>query len=147
MISIESLAALAAALFVKHLLADGPLQTPYQLANKGRFLHPGGLLHSGLHVGFTGVVLLLWGALVGRLSDVAALLSFILIAEFVIHYTTDWLKCRADTHFAWSCTEITADGAKRFYITDSMYFIAFLMDQTVHSLTYVWIIYAIGSHL
>lgn len=32
-------------LTVKHFIVDVILQNPYQYLNKGKFLHPGGLLH------------------------------------------------------------------------------------------------------
>ena len=38
-------------LMAKHALADFFLQTKYQWANKGRYGHPGGLLHAAIHVG------------------------------------------------------------------------------------------------
>jgi len=39
------------ALTVKHFIVDFPLQAhPYQYKNKGTYGHPGGLLHSGLHL-------------------------------------------------------------------------------------------------
>ena len=34
---------------MKHFAVDFLLQTRYQWENKGTYLHPGGLLHAGLH--------------------------------------------------------------------------------------------------
>jgi hypothetical protein len=38
---------------IKHFVADGILQTNYQYANKGKWGHPGGLIHAGNHGLFT----------------------------------------------------------------------------------------------
>ena len=46
------------ALLTKHLIVDFPLQAfPYQYKNKGTYGHPGGLLHAGLHLLGTFLVL------------------------------------------------------------------------------------------
>jgi hypothetical protein len=50
--------AAVAVLLVKHAVADFYLQTPYQYLNKGIYGHPGGLLHSGIHVALTPLVYL-----------------------------------------------------------------------------------------
>ena len=60
MVTPDTLMALAALLFIKHLAADGPLQTSYQVRYKGDFLHPGGLLHSSIHAFLTIVCLFAW---------------------------------------------------------------------------------------
>ena len=48
---------IAALLLVKHFVCDFVVQTPYQIMNKGRYGHPGGLLHAGIHAAATGLVL------------------------------------------------------------------------------------------
>src|SRR5690606_10987786 len=48
----ESIQLVLAALLIlqaKHFVADFLLQTPYQFLNKGRYGHPGGLIHAGIH--------------------------------------------------------------------------------------------------
>ena len=138
---------LAALLFVKHLLADGPLQTRYQLANKGRLLHPGGLLHAGIHAGFTGICLLVWLWMTPLTLDWATASGFggLLVVEFVVHYAADFTKVRLDRKFAWSSVEVGEGGDAALRITSSFYFFSFLADQTIHSLTYLWIIYAVSD--
>jgi hypothetical protein len=37
------------ALLIKHYICDFPLQTEFQLKNKGTYWHPGGLQHSMYH--------------------------------------------------------------------------------------------------
>jgi hypothetical protein len=56
-LALVALAAVAV-LLVKHAVADFYLQTPYQYLNKGIYGHPGGLLHSGIHVALTPLVYL-----------------------------------------------------------------------------------------
>ena len=57
-------------------------------------------------------------------------IGILLAAEFVIHYHMDWLKVRTDM---------------RFGLTDQMhvYWIVFGIDQVVHQLTYIGMIYAV----
>lgn len=147
MITLTSLMVLAALLFVKHLIADGPLQTRYQVINKGKFMHPGGLIHAGVHVALTGVCLALWAALFGvRSEDLSggyAIFAVVLIAEYIVHYCVDWSKCRLDSRFRWSSVAAGSQG-EYLCIHDVKFFYAFLADQTMHSLTYVAIVYWVG---
>lgn len=138
---VDGLLVLAAMLFVKHLAADGPLQTRYHLLNKGRLLHPGGLAHAGVHVGLSAVCLALWFvsfAPAGFALQHAIIAFLLLLAiEFVLHYTIDYTKCRLDAHLQLSTTEVDDLGQRRTTIHGSAFFIAFLSDQTAHSLTYI----------
>ncbi len=144
---IETFAVLAVLLFLKHLAADGPLQSKYQLKHKGTLGHPGGLLHAGIHTGLTALCLvgwLLWAPVGFQASD-GLVIAAILLAEFSIHYFTDFTKIKLDRHFGWSKVEVAPDGTASLRISSHAYFIIFLADQTVHSLTYVWILYAVGT--
>lgn len=149
MISTGSLMVLAALLFVKHLFADGPLQTRYQLRHKGDFLHPGGLLHAFIHVALTLVCFVIWFVSYEIGIDRTALLLLVVVVafEFVTHYMADWLKVQADRRFNWSKVTVHEDGSVTLTILSSTYFVAFLADQTVHSLTYVVIVYLAGVGL
>lgn len=133
--------ALAALLIVKHLIADGPLQTTYQVVNKGTFLHPGGLAHSGVHAGFTALVLAVWVPAAGRgdlaVVDVATLIILICALEFVVHYTIDLTKSRIDAKYAWSARIEIEGGETVLAVRSVNYFYAFLADQALHQLTYV----------
>lgn len=72
---------------IKHFLADFCFQTPYMLRNKGRYGHPGGLLHAGLHGVLTlGVLALLAPASVPVLA--------LALGETLVHYHVDWGKER-----------------------------------------------------
>ncbi len=76
--------AAVALLMLKHTAADFFLQTPYQYLNKGTYGHPGGILHSAIHVALTPLVYLV--LLPGSLTIAAA----IAVGEFVVHYHVDW---------------------------------------------------------
>lgn len=106
-----------AILVVKHTIADFFLQTPYQYLNKGTYGHPGGILHSGIHVLLTTPVFLVLPA--------SAVFAFLLLAgEFVLHYHIDWFK-----------EQIT----KRMDLSPNVaaFWHALGLDQMGHMLTYV----------
>ena len=122
---IYAIAAILAALQAKHVLADYVLQNDYILNNRHRFGHPGGLLHAGIHVVGTFIVLL-------ALSVPAALVVKICIAEFVVHYLIDWTK---DTlNRAWNA----APDQQLFWALAGV-------DQALHQLTYVAIMMVVIS--
>ncbi|MAM62313.1 DUF3307 domain-containing protein [Maritimibacter sp. UBA3975] len=70
---------------LKHLLADYVWQNMWMISNKGRYGHPGGLAHAGLHALLTVIVLVVTG------FDIGLVLILGLI-EFVIHYHIDFAK-------------------------------------------------------
>ncbi|MEL6977263.1 MAG: DUF3307 domain-containing protein [Pseudomonadota bacterium] len=149
MVSAESLLALTALLFVKHFFADGPLQTSHQVINKGRFLHPAGLTHAGVHAAGTALCLALWAPSAVGLEGLTAgvLLGFagLLIGEFVIHYFIDFAKCQADARYRFSELREIDGGAPRLVINDTMFFMVFLLDQLAHALTLILIVYCIAG--
>ena len=108
---------------IKHFICDFVLQTSYQYKNKGFYGHLGGIIHAGLHIFGSVPALLL-------LTRNPQAIGILLAAEFVIHYHMDWLKVRTDM---------------RFGLTDQMhvYWIVFGIDQVVHQLTYIGMIYAV----
>lgn len=111
-------------LLVKHYLADFLLQSAYQYRNKGRYLHPGGLLHSLIHVALTAPVFLLLPP-----AGLAAA-GLILGAEFLVHYHVDWAK--------------EAIGRMRGLTPSDGAFWHFLgLDQMLHGLTYVAIVWVL----
>ena len=105
----------------KHFLFDFVLQSPYQSKNKGIYGHPGGILHAALHVLGTAAVMAFF------LADLPFLL-LLLIAEFLIHYHTDWAKAQLVKHSA------PARGARFWAI--------FGFDQFIHHATYAAIAFA-----
>ena len=102
---------------VKHFVCDYPLQTHYQLVNKGTYGHPGGILHAGVHVVGTALLFLvvtppLWLGIV------------ILVGEFVAHYHLDWGKSRLMRMTGWKMDR-------------SPFWWSIGADQLGHHLTYI----------
>ncbi len=111
---------------IKHFVVDFLLQRAYQYQNKGRYGHPGGLLHAGLHG--LGTVAALW---------IFADLPWILIMatiDMIVHYHVDWAKTNINSKFGW--TPATHDE----------FWWLLGLDQLLHFLTYVAIIgWTIGA--
>jgi hypothetical protein len=116
-----SLLVAVAILMLKHTVADFYLQTPYQYINKGIYGHPGGLLHSGIHVALTPLVYIVLAP--GSLLLVVA----IALGEFAVHYHVDWLKEQLTHRHEWTAR-------------DRGFWYALGTDQLVHGLTYLAII-------
>ncbi|MCI4661915.1 MAG: DUF3307 domain-containing protein [Neomegalonema sp.] len=143
MISADLLLILMALLFVKHLFAEGPLQSCYQVENKGTFMHLGGLYHVGTHMALSAAMLLIWWLATGVAlspSFVIGLLAF----EFWIHYAIDYGKSWVDRRYKWTTRIRQEDNTTAVVINDTFYFTIFLLDQMLHSLTYVAMIYAVS---
>ena len=115
----EAALLLLVALELKHFLFDFVFQSLYQVRNKGTYGHPGGLLHSGLHVLGTAAAL----ALVGAPPGVAAA---ILAGEFVVHYHVDWGKEQI--------------MRRRGGVQDAFFWRMMGLDQFLHQLTYLAIV-------
>lgn len=138
---------LAAFLVVKHFLADGPMQTAYQVRNKGVLGHPGGLIHAGVHAGMSGLCLALWAGLYpaagAAVAAHASLVTALLLAEFVLHYMIDFMKMRVDQKFRWS--SVDRDGF--LTVRSPAFFFSFLLDQACHHMTYVVMLAVIGRFI
>ena len=113
-------------LLTKHAVADYFLQGRYQWGNKGRYGHPGGIVHSAVHAALTAPVFLIVAAPSFILG--AALLG----AEFLIHYHVDWLKDRIVRARGWTAG-------------DAMFWHAIGIDQLLHGLTYIAIVWMLLS--
>ncbi|SNT32123.1 DUF3307 domain-containing protein [Tropicimonas sediminicola] len=108
---------LLAALQAKHLIADFFLQTGYMHANKGRYGHPGGLMHAGLHGLGSLCVLLAFGV-----TPLAA--AALTTAEFLVHYHLDWAKARLTANW-----RLTPDRPSFWALIG--------VDQALHQWTYL----------
>lgn len=109
-------------LVLKHFIVDFPLQAdPYQYKNKGTYGHPGGLLHSGLHI-IGSMLVLPWFAPFGIAYALALL-------DGVIHYHIDWAKMNINAKMGWGPT------------THDQFWILLGADQLLHMLTYIGIVY------
>ncbi len=112
-------------LLVKHAIADFFLQTKYQWSNKGRYGHPGGILHAIIHIAFSAPILLMLpppDAMYG---------ATVLAAEFLVHYHCDWLKEQVVRRNSWT-------------FTDDAFWRAMGVDQLVHGLTYLAMVRALA---
>lgn len=145
----EAIVLLATLLIVKHFLADGPLQTEFQLTNKGQFLHLGGCLHAATHAALTAlsIAFCFWVFSIGPATFIgkAFAIGAIGVFEFALHYTIDWLKCFYERSGDWSEPRVAANGERALVIKNSMFFHAFLADQMLHSMTYLAIVCMVSS--
>lgn len=113
-------AALAAVtyLLVKHAVADFILQTDVIFRQKGNYGAPGGIWHALIHILLTAPVFWLFPG--GSAGLAAALLA----AEFIIHYHIDWTKEQIVRSHGWTGK-------------DTFFWWALGLDQLLHGLTYV----------
>ena len=113
-------------LLVKHAFADFFLQTDYQRLNKGIYGHAGGLVHCAWHIALTAPVFLI-------LPPPSALYgAAILAAEAIAHYHIDWTKERVVKANGWG-------------LSSRYFWRAIGLDQLMHGLTYVAIVWALAG--
>jgi hypothetical protein len=118
-------------LFLKHLVVDFFLQTPYMYLNKGKYGHSGGILHALTHLAGTGLIL------VGHFGPaiVLAPIGFLLpLLDGVLHYHIDWLKVTICKKQGWSMN---------FH---EQYWWALGVDQYLHIMSYVLISFLAVSY-
>lgn len=113
-------------LLLKHFLADFVFQTPYQFQNKGKYGHPGGILHAAITGACTFVVLIWFLPL-----PLSVLLSCL---EALVHYHIDYAKVDVTTSCGWK-----AD-------THPEYWYALGFDQFLHQFCYVIIAAVATAH-
>jgi hypothetical protein len=114
---------------IKHMFADFFLQTPRMLEARSRYLHIGRVQHVGLHALGSAVGFVIIGTAL-------PLLLLILLAEGLAHYHIDWAKA------------VHADVTQQTPV-DGGFWRAIGVDQTMHQLTYVamiwvWIEFSVG---
>ena len=108
-------------LWTKHTIADYFLQSLWQVTNKCRYGHPGGLLHALIHVALTPIVFLVLP------MPAPAIVGYLLLGEYVIHYHLDWAKEKTVRTKGWG-------------FMDAAFWRAFGIDQYAHFLTYIGMI-------
>ncbi|MFA5489928.1 MAG: DUF3307 domain-containing protein [Candidimonas sp.] len=123
------IAILFALLSLKHFIADGLLQTPYQFLNKGTLGHPGGIMHAGLHGFGTGFILIFFVDMPGYAAGLA-------ILDMIFHYFIDFSKVKLDKFFGCSSQGTDDLGKKCLRIYSPMYFYLLVADQSLHMATY-----------
>jgi hypothetical protein len=107
---------------VKHFACDFALQTPRQIQAKGNYGQVPGLEHAGLHA-----IASLPALLVLTRSPLA--IAVVMVCEFVVHYHVDWGKAQVDKR-------------QRLNDTSAAYWFVFGLDQFIHQLTYLAIVFA-----
>jgi hypothetical protein len=114
-------------LFIKHFICDFPLQMfPWMYLNKGRYLHPGGIVHAGVHGIGTLIVLSFFFEI--KLSIFYALI------DMLVHYHIDWAKMNLSRHY-----DLKPNNSEWFWVLLGL-------DQLLHHLTYFSIIYYAFKH-
>jgi len=108
---------------IKHFIADYLMQFPYMLKEKGIYGADGGVHHSLVHASWTFLILVFFC----DNADVIIALSF---ADFVLHYHIDWCKQQLN---------------RSLTSTDRMFWVWMGLDQALHYLTYIGIIYVATS--
>ncbi|HSR02285.1 MAG TPA: DUF3307 domain-containing protein [Methylophilaceae bacterium] len=109
-------------LFIKHFICDFPLQMfPWLYKNKGKYLHPGGIVHASLHGIGTMIVL-------GYFLNFKLAL-FMGLLDLLLHYHIDWAKMNLSRHY-----NLKPDNSEWFWLLLGF-------DQFLHHLTYFAIIY------
>jgi len=122
-------------LIVKHTVMDFFVQNrvPWMWMNKGRFLHPGGIVHSLTHtMGTVGVLWPFCASFNESLGDHflwERLLYITLVFEFVVHYFTDYFKMKICAWRGWKPD------------TSSYFWDMLGLDQFIHLMTYWVIVY------
>jgi len=108
---------------VKHFICDFMLQTQRQVQNKGIYGHLAGVSHAAFHAVTSLPALFILTANPG-------VIGVIVVAEFLVHYHCDWLKSNIDRTFKL--------GMER-----NVYWMVFGLDQLIHQLTYLAIVFVI----
>ena len=115
--SVQTLIAVLFVLQIKHYICDYPLQTAFQLNNKGTYLHPGGIVHAGLHALFTTTAFIL--------APPTLLLGIGIVGgEFLVHYHIDWVKEQIVRQNGWTTSQ-------------NAFWWAIGVDQLLHYMTYL----------
>ncbi|XDB00149.1 DUF3307 domain-containing protein [Sulfitobacter sp. LCG007] len=126
---IWSLLALMLLLQIKHMFGDYFLQTRGMLDGRETYLHLGRFLHGGVHAAGTALAFTLIGTPL-PFTLLAAL------ADWAIHFHIDWWKGRLTM-------------TQKLTPADSAYWRASGVDQALHQLTYVamiwvWLLFSYG---
>lgn len=104
---------------IKHFIADFLMQYSYMVRDKGIYGAAGGLHHAGTHACWTFVILV---PFVHSAND----LLLLPLADAVIHYHVDYFKQQLNQGLS---------------ALDNMFWVWLGLDQALHYLTYVGIIY------
>ena len=103
------------------MFADYFLQTKSMLGGRQRYLHRGRFSHAGVHVAGSALAFIIMGT-------PPELVLLIAVGEWIAHYHIDWAKGRYTAR-----RNLTPD--------DAAYWRATGMDQALHQLTYIFMIW------
>jgi len=104
---------------IKHFLADFLMQYDYMLREKGIYGATGGVHHALVHASFTFFILVFVATNANVMIALAAL-------DFAVHYHVDFYKQQLN---------------KNLTTADRMFWVLLGLDQALHYLTYIGIIY------
>ncbi|WP_370732439.1 DUF3307 domain-containing protein [Ruegeria denitrificans] len=107
---------------IKHMFADFYLQTPKMLSGRGEYLHWGRAQHAGVHVIGSVIVFVLFGAPWSFILIIAAL-------EWIVHFNIDFAKA-------------SYSDKKQLTPTQAAFWRAAGLDQFMHNLTYIAMVWA-----
>jgi hypothetical protein len=124
--TITTLLIIFLALQIKHFVVDFPLQTKYQWSNKGAYGHPGGVLHAALHAVGTYLCVVFFTK-----PEIALGLALI---DCIVHYHIDWAKMNINKWKGWAPT------------THPQFWVLLGLDQLLHQLTYIAIVFVLVTH-
>lgn len=108
---------------IKHFIADYVLQYDYMVREKGIYGATGGVHHSLVHASWTFLILVFF-------CNDANLVIGLAFLDFVLHYHIDWAKQQLNRNLT---------------VKDNMWWAWFGLDQALHYLTYIGIIYVTTS--
>lgn len=104
---------------IKHFIADFAMQYDYMVRDKGTYGAAGGIHHAATHASWTFLILI-------PFVHSADQLLILPLVDFIAHYHIDWVKQKANRGYTYS---------------DRMWWVWLGLDQALHYLTYVGIIY------
>lgn len=107
---------------IKHMFADFFLQTPKMLSGRGEYFHMGRAQHAGVHIVGSVIVFLLFGAPLTFILVIGAL-------EWVVHFNIDFFKA-------------SYSDKKQLEPNQAAFWRAAGLDQCLHNLTYVAMVWA-----
>ena len=109
-------------LFTKHFIVDFILQPAYEYLNKGKYGHPGGVIHAAKH-GLVTWLILAWASPCSY--ELATALAFM---DYFLHYHIDYAK-------------VNITGAFNFNARTTQFWWFLGLDQYLHYLTYLAIVW------
>lgn len=120
--TISTVLLLMCLLQVKHMFADYFLQTPKMLAGRGEYWHMGRAQHAGVHVLGSVIVFVVMGAPV-------LFTLLLVVVEWIVHFNIDFCKAKYSDD-------------KELNPTQALFWRAVGVDQAMHQLTYVAMVWA-----